>query len=541
MADREGAWNDYLRFLEGSPYSLQLMTSNLSPSEPIRERRTVTVERMGYRLWPFQEKILQRMGKDTLVVGLPTGLGKTYLAGAFIAEESKRQGCRVLFLTPSVPLGVQQTLFARRMLGLSDACFISGSIPPDRRRELGVWNAGFAVTTPQTFYNDALRRHARHIEAAKGCEDPVGELAARLRGAGFTFPYSLVVADECHGYIGETDGHAILLAAKASGAKILALSATPQLHAPKRLRELKRIFDRVEAISVEEPEIKAQMPERLIVMTRVAAPSGLLAIYQQLGEVIKRYQVKAARVYGAAHARGYCTKHGLCVCLIALKVMRSRIVEDGASSVSEYGTWKVSELKVQLRELGGRSIQEAYREVLGGGQNHKIAAVRDIIACERFRKAIIFVESVEAAKQMGAVFHGQRGHEDVAVLVGKGGMSMEQQASALLQFRERASILICTSIGEEGLDVPAADIEVWVDPPSNPKKWIQRFGRILRQSEGKTVAKTYALITMETHERNKLIGVKRKVEKVYGFTQRMVEEDVPKPLPKDQSRLSQFF
>jgi len=55
------------------------------------------------------------------------------------------------------------------------------------------------------------------------------------------------------------------------------------------------------------------------------------------------------------------------------------------------------------------------------------------------------------------------------------------------------------------------------------------------------VAKTYALITMQTHERNKLIGVKRKVEKVYGFTQRLVEEDVPKPLPKDQSRLSQFF
>ncbi|HRU81989.1 MAG TPA: DEAD/DEAH box helicase family protein, partial [Candidatus Methanomethylicus sp.] len=355
MAERDGAWNDYLRFLEGSPYSLQLMTSNLSPSGPIRERGTVTVERMGYRLWPFQEKILKRMGKDTLVVGLPTGLGKTYLAGAFIAEESKRPGCRVLFLTPSVPLGVQQTLFARRMLGLSDAYFISGSMPPERRRGLGVWKAGFAVTTPQTFYNDALERYSRHIEAAKGCEDPVGELATRLRGAGFAFPYSLVVADECHGYIGETDGHAILLAAKASGAKILALSATPQLHAPRRLRELKRIFDRVEAISVEEPEIKAQMPERLIVMTRVAAPPKLLAIYKQLGEVIKRYQVKAARVYGAAHARGYCTKHGLCVCLIALKVMRSRIVEDGASSVSEYGTWKVSELKVPLRELGGRS------------------------------------------------------------------------------------------------------------------------------------------------------------------------------------------
>jgi len=166
MVNRAGAWEGYLRFLDESPYSLQLMTSNLSPSEPIRTRGTVSIERMGYRLWPFQEKILQRMGKDTLIVGLPTGLGKTYLAGAFIAEEARNPGCRVLFLTPSVPLGVQQTLFARRMLGLKEAYFISGSIPPERRRELMVWNAAFAVTTPQTFYNDALEGLATHIGAA---------------------------------------------------------------------------------------------------------------------------------------------------------------------------------------------------------------------------------------------------------------------------------------------------------------------------------------------------------------------------------------
>ncbi len=541
MADKAGPWKDYLDFLEASPYSLQLMTANLSPSEPISAPKTVSVDKMGYKLYPFQEKILRRMGKDTLVVGLPTGLGKTYLAGAFIAEESKSPGCRVLFLTPSVPLGVQQTLFARKMLGLGEACFISGSIPPDQRRRLKVWNAGFAVTTPQTFYNDVLEKYSRHIEAAKEADDPVSELSSRLGQAGFRFPYSLVIADECHGYIGETDGHAILLAAKASGAKILALSATPQLHAPQRLKELKRVFERVEAISVEEPEIKAQMPERLIVMTRLPAPQKLISIYYQLNDVIKRYQVKVARIYGPAHARGYCTKHGLCVCLIALKVMKSRIVEDGASSVSEYGTWKLSELKAPLRELGGKSIHDTYKDVLDENPNHKIAAAKSIIASETFKKAIIFVESVEAAKQMGTIFHKLRGMDDVAVLVGKGDMAMEQQASALLQFREKASILICTSIGEEGLDIPAADIEIWIDPPSNPKKWIQRFGRILRQSEGKTVAKTYALITMQTHEKNKLIGVKKKVEKVYGFTQRMVEEDLPKPLPKDQKRLSQFF
>jgi len=71
-------------------------------------------------------------------------------------------------------------------------------------------------------------------------------------------------------------------------------------------------------------------------------------------------------------------------------------------------------------------------------------------------------------------------------------MSMDQQASALLHFRKEAPILVCTSVGEEGLDIPTADIEVWVDPPNNPRKWIQRFGRILRQPGDKKLARTYA-------------------------------------------------
>jgi ERCC4-related helicase len=66
---------------------------------------------------------------------------------------------------------------------------------------------------------------------------------------------------------------------------------------------------------------------------------------------------------------------------------------------------------------------------------------------------------------------------------------MEQQATALLQFRERARILVYTSIGEEGIEIPSVDLEVWLDPLSNPKKWIQRFSQILRQPGDKKVAR----------------------------------------------------
>jgi ERCC4-related helicase len=537
-------WKRYLEFLDHSPYSMQLLTSNLAPERPIEEFQAVRVESMNYNLFPFQQKILEGISGNALVIGLPTGLGKTYVAGAFIARESALKPSRVLFLTPSVPLGVQQTLFARRMLNLKDAFFISGSIPPERRRALKVWNAGFVVTTPQTFYNDILSRFSSKIGAAKkGEEDPIERLAEALKESGFSFPYSIVIADECHGYIGETDGYSILLVAKACGSRILALSATPQLHAPDRLHELKKVFGQIEVFSVEEPEIKVHMPERIIALVPVFANPKLLAVYTQLHDVVHMYEERVKRMYGPQHLRGYCRNksHMVCVCLLALRIMKFRIVEDGASSVRNYGIWRLKELNSSKRELDGKSIYETYQEVLKSEFNHKISAAITILSSRKFEKSIVFVESVEAAKQMGMMLQKQYGVERVAVLVGKGGMSMEQQASALLQFREKANILVCTSIGEEGLDIPVADIEVWLDPPSNPKKWIQRFGRILRQSGEKKTAKTYALVSMKTHERNKLLGTKKRVEKVYGFTQNLVEEDLPKAHIRGQRTLSQYM
>jgi len=534
-------WKSYLDYLDSSSYSMDLLTSNLSPSAAILERQWVKVERMKYSLFPFQQKILDRISGDALVVGLPTGLGKTYVAGAYIARESTRSPCRVLFLTPSIPLGVQQTLFARRMLGLEEAFFISGNMQPERRKSIRVWNAAFAVTTPQTFYNDVLKGHAHAISEAKAREGSVDFLREAFHRSGFEFPFTILVADECHGYIGETDGYSILLAAKAGGSSILALSATPQLHAPSRLRELKKVFGQIEVFSMEEPEIKAHMPERVIGLVALDPPPGLLSVYYQLNDVVRSYQEKAQRLYGAQHARGFCSRHPLCILLISLRMMKARLVEDGASSVLKYGNWKLRELNRPLRGLEGKTIYEVYREALRLNYNHKLNATMRILEGERYRKAIVFIESVEGAKQLGSMLHKKLGLEGVAVLVGKGGMSMEQQASALLQFRDRAGILVCTSIGEEGLDVPVADIEVWVDPPSNPKKWIQRFGRILRQADGKKTAKTYALLTSKTHERNKLLKTKAKVEGIYGFTQRIEEEPLPGPLPREQKTLSQFF
>ena len=143
------------------------------------------------------------------------------------------------------------------------------------------------------------------------------------------------------------------------------------------------------------------------------------------------------------------------------------------------------------------------------------------------------------AKHLAAMLHKSWKVEEVAVLVGRGDMNMDQQASALRHFKEEAKVLVCTSVGEEGLDIPSADLEVWVDPPSNPSKWIQRFGRILRQPGDKKVARTFALISMQTHEKNRLLSVKKRVEETYGFTQRL-RSRISKPLSKRQKTMAEY-
>lgn len=530
-------WKDYLEMLERSPSSLGRVLKSLTPNTPLSTPMALQTLHTRYKLWSFQENILNRISGSTLILGLPTGLGKTYIAGAYLARESQVKPIRVLFLVPSIPLGVQQTLFARDMLDVKHAYFISGAIPPEKRIKLGVWNWGFVICTPQTVYNDFLKRYDDILEEARRNQDPLGFLKENLDKS--PLPFDIVVADECQNYVGETDGYGVLLTAKACGVKILALSATPQLHSTVRLEELRRVFDRIEVISIDEDLIKPLVPRRTLKILRIHTPPTLLKLYRVLSKLVDSYKHKVVEAYGEGHLSEKCRCHGLCLNMKMLEVLKTRLVEDGASSVLGYKAWRLKELQRPLEELGGRSIVELYRKALFECRNHKHEAALSLLNTLRFKRAIVFMESIRSAKELGLALLEKAGFDKVSVLVGKGGMTLEQQASALLHFREKANILVATSVAEEGLDIPSADVEIWLDPPSNPKKWIQRFGRILRRPKGKKEAVVYALVSDSTHEEAKLRRVLRLSEKVYGFTQSVLVERF-KRISGSQKTLSGF-
>ena len=258
-----------------------------------------------------------------------------------------------------------------------------------------------------------------------------------------------------------------------------------------------------------------------------------------MGTIVNSMNFSIRKKYGTAHMYMYCKKHFLCKKKLALKMLRYRLVEDGASSVLRYSTWKFPELRKKNEKWKDESVYQLYKDALNHTFNHKLFAALSLLRQRLYTKVIIYMESVVAAKHMAAMLHKRYGNERVAVLVGKGSRNIDQQASVLFQFKEKADILVCTSIGEEGLDIPSADVEVWVDRPSNPKKWIQRFGRILRQPGDKKIAKVYALTSMKTHEKKKFLTVKKETEKTYKFTQKIKSTTLPF-IPKGQQTLHEY-
>ena len=65
------------------------------------------------------------------------------------------------------------------------------------------------------------------------------------------------------------------------------------------------------------------------------------------------------------------------------------------------------------------------------------------------------------------------------------GMTQKQQLARLEEFRSgEVNVLVATSVGEEGLDVPAADLVLMYEPVPSAIRSIQRRGRTARQRSG---------------------------------------------------------
>jgi len=111
---------------------------------------------------------------------------------------------------------------------------------------------------------------------------------------------------------------------------------------------------------------------------------------------------------------------------------------------------------------------------------HKLQACRDALHDHAFEKAVIFVDRVAVATRLAVALDEYQ----TATILGRlhDGTDGQQDALERAQAPE-TDVIIATADGEEGIDLPSADLLVVWSNVVNSVRFIQRLGRIMRQTD----------------------------------------------------------
>ncbi len=125
---------------------------------------------------------------------------------------------------------------------------------------------------------------------------------------------------------------------------------------------------------------------------------------------------------------------------------------------------------------------------------------------------------------------------------GETGLSQKKQKEMLEKFRlGESNVLVATSVGEEGLDIPSVDLVIFYEPVPSAIRHIQRRGRTGRQEKGRVII----LMTEDTrdvgykwsaHHKQKrmysnLNGLKKRLSSLLGVKK---DSSLHKFIPEDE-------
>ncbi len=450
----------------------------------------LNLESIEFREYQFNiiRSVLDR--GNTLVV-LPTGLGKTVI-GAGIIAHSLSHGRKALFLAPTKPLAEQHLSSLSRLLNIpaEKMLLLTGAVGKGKRKDAEE-AAQVIVATPQTVANDLK----------------AGNISLSSFGS--------VVFDECHRAVGR---YAYTYIANECAARnILAVGLTASPGGKKE-----RISALVKTLGIRQIEVRVStdpdvaryvMPKNVHIVEVELSPTlrqiasalrpeltGSLAGLHKLGlfrsasiESIPRGRLIAlgdqisrlpTNSYKYAAMFSY-TK------LLNLSHAYDLLVTEGIYPFSTYleslyGREKKSRtLESLLKSPAVVSARAAASAALGRGEEHpKVLSVIEILGKNKGRKTILFAQYRSTIKMLSDYLCNNS--FKAKPFIGKGeGITQEQQKATIAEFRSGAfDILVASSIGEEGMDIPGVEMVIFYEPIPNEIRNIQRRGRTGRLAAG---------------------------------------------------------
>ena len=475
------------------------------------------------------------LSASTLLV-LPTGMGKTPIEVMALAERLKQPGGRGIMLAPTNALVNQHLSDMRALLNLpekQEIVALTGSISPKKRRE--IWEAAtIVIATPQVVRND-VQNGLTHLSDV-----------------------ALLIIDEAHRANGN---HAMaqvgdLFAEQHPDGLVLAATASPG-HIEAEINEVCERL-RIENIHVRPPgdallapyatglevnDVVVEVPDELrllanplqLWLSRIVERLRRLGFYTRQGHVTagglqeaqrrisasiskgESFGYRAAKENGIAMRLNHLISSILCQGVAATRETLSRIGQGGQDekkSAREFAADpRIVQLKDTLAEMNEihskvTMVRRMVRRQLKESPDSRIivfANFRDTV--DEISRVLTDVENAVPQR-----FVGQASRD------GSSGMSQKMQLESLDTFRSgEANVLVATSVGEEGLDVPNADLVIFYEPVGSEIRTIQRRGRTGRQRAG-TV---HVLIAKDTRDEGARASAKHREQRMFRSIQQV--------------------
>ena len=239
--------------------------------------------------------------------------------------------------------------------------------------------------------------------------------------------------------------------------------------------------------------------ESLPILSRM----GLSATpYREDGKHVELFPLMGGIVYYKSPQelakQGYLASYRIVTVKVELKPNEKRRLYELRSRYRKLVGYTKFEEILRLARLGDERAIEALRihnemNQLIHKSLSKIEKVEEIIRRELMNgsKIIVFAHYVDLAEEIARRVNGY-------LLTGE--MSSDRRKIILERFRNsKSGVLVVTTLGDEGLDIPDANVGIFVAGTGSRRQFLQRLGRLLRPANNK-VATLYEIITKGTIE-----------------------------------------
>ena len=468
----------------------------------------------------YQESIFNTCTKHNTLVVLPTGVGKTAI---FLMMAAYRLNLypksKILLLGPTRPLIEQYSQVFEKYFNIEKDKMVmfTGFVSPETRAEL--WkNAQIIFSTPQGLENDILSNKINISDV------------------------SLIGFDESHRATGEYSYNFVAkqYMKKALHPRILALTASPGTDNETINEVCGNLFiEKIEVRSTEDEDVAPYVKDVDIKKIFVDLPDEFLDVkkyldacykskfseLKQLGFTVEGVKYSKKNILGmqaAIHAkmaqgeRDFETLRAVSLLAEVIKIHHAiELIEtQGVEPLKMYmdklqGEARTGKTKATINLVKDVNFRSAYiltEKIFGKFEHPKFEELKKIVSEElnpenpdnKSKKIIIFSQYRDSGSKitkelmrMGfktKLFVGQAKKKDT-------GLTQKKQKEMIEEFSNTDfNVLVSSSVGEEGLDIPQVDLVIFYEPVPSAIRKIQRSGRTGRLEDGRIIM----LITKDT-------------------------------------------